>query len=564
MSSTSDRKGGGRTRSLPQVGDNGGTGAPAVTDVEVAGSFPSSTKVHREVDGLRVPFRRIQLAGGEPPFDVYDTAGPQNPRLEHGLPKLREPWIERRLAAGDTGNRTQMHYARRGIITEEMQFVALRENMDPEFVRDEIARGRAILPANINHPETEPMIIGKNFLVKINANIGNSAVSLLDRRGGRQAALGDQVGRRHGDGPVDRQAHPRDARVDHPQLAGADRHGADLPVPREGQRRSGRGPQHRHVPRDADRAGRAGRRLLHDPRRRAARATSRYTANRVTGIVSRGGSIMAKWCLAHHKENFLYTEFERICEVMKKYDVAFSLGDGLRPGSHRRRQRRAQFAELETLGELTDIAWKHDVQTMIEGPGHVPMHKIKENVELQLSVCKEAPFYTLGPLVTDIAPGYDHITTRDRRRDDRLVRHRDALLRDAEGAPRAARSRRRARRRHRLQDRRARGRPREGPSRARSSATTRCRKARFEFRWEDQFHLSLDPDTAKDFHDETLAGAGREGRALLLDVRAEVLLDEDHRRKSARVAESGRGGQERRVRRGRPELVRRKRRQPSN
>ena len=236
-----------------------------------------------------------------------------------------------------------------------------------------------------------------------------------------------------------------------------------------------------------------------------------YTANRVTGIVSRGGSIMAKWCLAHHKENFLYTEFERICEVMKKYDVAFSLGDGLRPGSIADANDRAQLAELETLGELTDIAWKHDVQTMIEGPGHVPMHKIKENVDLQLKICKEAPFYTLGPLVTDIAPGYDHITSAIGAA--MIGWFGTAMLcyvtpKEHLGLPEP---RRRQGRRDRLQDRGARGRPREGPPGRAASATTRCRKARFEFRWQDQFNLSLDPDTAKDFHDETLPAPGAKG-----------------------------------------------------
>jgi phosphomethylpyrimidine synthase len=489
-------------RSLPQAG------ADPVANLPAIDGFPASEKIYVEHGDLRVPVRRIHLDGGEPPFDVYDTSGPQGVDPHHGLPRLRKPWIDARAAAEPVGNRSQMHYARRGIVTPEMQFVAVRENVAPEFVRDEIARGRAILPANINHPESEPMIIGRNFLVKINANIGNSAVT---------STIGEEVDK----------------------LRWAVKWGADTvmdlstgelihetrewivrnsPVPigtvpiYQCLEKAGGDPEKLNIDmfietliEQAEQGVdyftiHAGVRLAYIP----------YTANRVTGIVSRGGSIMAKWCLAHHKENFLYTEFERICEVMKKYDVAFSLGDGLRPGSTADANDRAQLAELETLGELTDIAWKHDVQTMIEGPGHVGMHKIKENMDLQLKICKEAPFYTLGPLVTDIAPGYDHITSAIGaamigwfgtamlcyvtpkehlglpNRDDvkagviayKIAAHAADLAKGHPGA----------------QDR-----------------DNALSKARFEFRWKDQFHLSLDPDTAKDFHDETLPAAAAKG-----------------------------------------------------
>jgi phosphomethylpyrimidine synthase len=507
MSSTTDRKGG-RTRSLPQVGDNGASARPDPSDVEVAGSFPSSTTVHREVDGLRVPFRQIELSGGEPPFTVYDTAGPRNLDVERGLPPLRAPWIERRLAAGDTGNRTQMHYARRGIITEEMYFVALREAMDPVFVRDEVARGRAIIPSNIKHPESEPMIIGKNFKVKINANIGNSAVS---------SSIAEEV----------------------EKLSWATRWGADTvmdlstgndihetrewiirnaPVP------IGTVPIYQALEKVNGVAEDLNIDIFLETLIEQAEQGVDYftihagvllryiplTANRTTGIVSRGGSIIAKWCLTHHKENFLYTEFERICEVMKKYDVAFSLGDGLRPGCIADANDAAQFAELDTLGELTEIAWKHDVQVMIEGPGHVPMHKIKENVDRQMEVCHEAPFYTLGPLVTDIAPGYDHITSAIGAAI--IGWHGTAMLcyvtpKEHLGLPNK-------------EDVRdgviaykiaahaadlAKGHP---GAQQRDDALS---KARFEFRWEDQFNLSLDPDKAREFHDETLPAPAAKG-----------------------------------------------------
>ncbi len=489
-------------RSLPQV-----TKDP-VADLPVIDGFPASEKVYVEDGDLRVPVRRIHLSGGEPSFDVYDTSGPQGVDAHQGLPKLRKAWIDARMKDGDTGNRSQMHYARRGIITPEMKFVALRERMAPEFVRDEIARGRAILPANINHPESEPMIIGRNFLVKINANIGNSAVT---------STIGEEVDKL-------RWAVKWGADTVMDLSTGDNIHETREWIIRNSPVPIGTVPIYQcleKVKGDPDKLTidlfietlieqaeqgvdyftiHAGVRLPYIP----------YTANRVTGIVSRGGSIMAKWCLAHHKENFLYTEFERICEVMKKYDVAFSLGDGLRPGSTADANDRAQLAELETLGELTDIAWKHDVQTMIEGPGHVAMHKIRENMDLQLKLCKEAPFYTLGPLVTDIAPGYDHITSaigaamigwfgtamlcyvtpkehlglpnRDDVKDGVIAYKIAAHAADlAKGHPGA----------HERDD--------------------ALSKARFEFRWQDQFNLSLDPDTAKDFHDETLPAPGAKG-----------------------------------------------------
>jgi phosphomethylpyrimidine synthase len=476
-----------------------------VANLPVIEGFPASQKVYLEQAGLSVPVRRISLSGGEAPFDVYDTSGPQGHDPHHGLPKLRAPWIEARMKDGDSGNRSQMHYARRGIITQEMKFVALRESVTPEFVRDELARGRAILPANIHHPETEPMIIGTNFLVKINANIGNSAVS---------STIGEEVDKL-------RWAVKWGADTVMDLSTGENIHETrewiirNSPVPigtvpiYQCLEKAGGDPAKLNIDmfietliEQAEQGVdyftiHAGVRMAYIP----------LTANRVTGIVSRGGSIMAKWCLSHHKENFLYTEFERICEVMKKYDVAFSLGDGLRPGSTADANDRAQLGELETLGELTDIAWKHDIQTMIEGPGHVGMHKIKENVELQMKLCKEAPFYTLGPLVTDIAPGYDHITSAIGAamigwfgtamlcyvtpkehlglpdRDDvkagviayKIAAHAADLAKGHPGAN------------------------------LRDDALS---KARFEFRWKDQFHLSLDPDTALQFHDETLPADG--------------------------------------------------------
>jgi len=548
----------------------------ALTD-EVTRPFAQSRKVYMPGSrpDLRVPMREIALTdtpalfGAEknPAFYAYDTSGPYtDPEaridLLKGLPALRGRWIEER---GDSevlkepssefmrrreadpklahmrferqrpvrrakrgANVSQMHYAKKGIVTPEMEFIAIRENqriemlkdtgllkrhpgesfgarlprlITPEFVREEVAQGRAIIPCNLNHPESEPMVIGRNFLVKINANIGNSAVT---------SGIAEEV----------------------EKLVWATRWGADTlmdlstgkhihetrewiirnaPIP------IGTVPIYQALEKVDGKAEELSWEIFRDTLIEQAEQGVDYftihagvrlayvplTAKRVTGIVSRGGSILAKWCLAHHRENFLYTHFEDICEIMQAYDVAFSLGDGLRPGSIADANDEAQFAELDTLGELTQIAWKHDVQTMIEGPGHVPMQLIKENMERQLKVCQEAPFYTLGPLTTDIAPGYDHITSaigaamigwfgtamlcyvtpkehlglpdrqdvRDGIISYKIAAHAADLAKGHPGAQ------------------------------ARDNALS---KARFEFRWEDQFNLGLDPEKAKEFHDETL------------------------------------------------------------
>ena len=463
-------------------------------------SFPSSSKV--SVGELGVPMRRIEVSGDNPPVDVYDTTGPQGIDPRQGLPKRRADWIEgRRARAEADGNWTQMHFARAGIITEEMRFCAIRENVEAEFVRDEVARGRAIIPANIKHTELEPMIIGRNFLVKINANIGNSAVSSSieeeveklqwSTRWGADTVMDLSTGKQIHE---TREWIMRNAPVPigtvpiYQALEKVKGKAEDLNIDvflETLQEQAEQGVDYFTI--------HAGVLLRYVP----------LTARRVTGIVSRGGSIMAKWCLAHHRENFLYTEFERICELMKKYDVSFSLGDGLRPGCIADANDEAQFAELRTLGELTQIAWKHDVQVMIEGPGHVPMHKIEANMTEQLKHCHEAPFYTLGPLTTDIAPGYDHLTSAIGaamigsfgcamlcyvtpkehlglpNRDDvkagvityKIAAHAADLAKGHPGAQ------------------------------VRDDALS---KARFEFRWHDQFNLSLDPETAREFHDETL------------------------------------------------------------
>jgi phosphomethylpyrimidine synthase len=507
--------------SLPQTGD-------------FASVFPSSSKVY--VDGprgLRVPMREIALSGGEPPLRVYDTSGPQGHDVREGLPPLRRAWIEARgglveversrergpasadmppaLAARmrtslrGTGAITQLRYARRGVVTAEMEFIAIREGLDPEFVRAEVARGRAIIPANINHPELEPMIIGRHFLVKINANIGNSAVS---------SSIDDEV-----------------EKLRWATLWGADTvmdlsTGRDIHETREWILRNaavpiGTVPIYQALEKVGGRPEELTWEIYRDTLVEQAEQGVDYftvhagvllryipmTARRLTGIVSRGGSIMAKWCLAHHRENFTYTHFREICEIMRAYDISFSLGDGLRPGSIADANDEAQFAELRTQGELTRVAWEHDVQVMNEGPGHIPMHLIKENVEKQLEWCDEAPFYTLGPLTTDIAPGHDHITSAIGaamigwygtamlcyvtpkehlglpNRDDvkagviayKIAAHAADL---AKGHPRAQ---------------------------ARDDALS---KARFEFRWQDQFNLALDPVTARAFHDETLPAEG--------------------------------------------------------
>jgi phosphomethylpyrimidine synthase len=562
----------------------------ATADQAAIAPFPNSTKIH--VPGsrpdIRVPMRAIAQAdtpdsfGGEPnpPLYVYDTSGPYTDPaiaidIRAGLPTPRLPWIVER---GDTeqlagpssaygierlqdtrldslrfklaraprcavagANVTQMHYARRGIVTPEMEYVAIRENMrrkeylqeleasgdigrrtaaligrqhpgqsfgaaipaeiTPEFVRDEIARGRAIIPANINHPEVEPMIIGRNFLVKINANIGNSAVT---------SSIGEEVEKmtwaiRWGaDNVMDLSTgkHIHETREwiirNSPVPIGT------VPIYQALEKVNGKAEDltweiYRDTLIEQAEQGvdyftiHAGVRLAYVP----------MTASRLTGIVSRGGSIMAKWCLAHHEESFLYTHFEDICAIMKQHDVSFSLGDGLRPGSIYDANDEAQLAELKTLGELTQVAWRHDVQVMIEGPGHVPLHLIRENMDLQLEQCHEAPFYTLGPLTTDIAPGYDHITSgigaatigwygtamlcyvtpkehlglpgKDDVKDGIITYKIAAHAADlGKGHPGAQ---------------------------LRDNALS---KARFEFRWDDQFNLGLDPDKAREFHDETL------------------------------------------------------------
>ena len=554
---------------------------------EVREPFAKSRKVYVEGSrpDIRVPMREIiqtptQLHNevGEvanPPLTVYDTAGPYtDPDVQidllKGLAPLRATWIAERddteelkgptsifgriraaddktaalrfshirkpLRARKGANVSQMHYARQGIITPEMEFVAIRENIrvqelhdsyqaagylkrhagqsfgasipeviTPEFVRSEIARGRAIIPANINHPELEPMIIGRNFLVKINANIGNSAVSSSIAEEVEKMVWATRWG---GDTVMDLSTGKNIHETREWIIRNSPVPIGTVPIYQALEKVNGRAEDLTwEIFRDTliEQAEQgvdyftihAGVRLQYIP----------LTAERVTGIVSRGGSILAKWCLAHHQENFLYTHFEDICEIMKAYDVSFSLGDGLRPGSIADANDAAQFGELETLGELTQIAWKHDVQVMIEGPGHVPMHLIKENMEKQLKDCDEAPFYTLGPLTTDVAPGYDHITSGIGAAmigwfgtamlcyvtpkehlglpDKNDVRVGIVTYKIAAHAADLAK-----------------GHP---AAQVRDNALS---KARFEFRWEDQFNLGLDPEKAKEFHDETLPQEG--------------------------------------------------------
>ncbi len=485
-------------------------------DEEITRPFPNSKKIYIQGSrpDIRVPMREITLTPSKSApaksgsILVYDTSGPYTepdfkPDLTRGLPALRKNWIAERKLRGDQ-NFSQMHYARQEMITPEMEFIALRENVKPEFVRDEVARGRAIIPANINHPELEPMIIGRNFLVKINTNIGNSAITSSIYEEVEKLLWSTRWG---GDTLMDLSTGKNIHETREWIIRNSPVPIGTVPIYQALEKVNGKAEDlNWEVFRDTliEQAEQgvdyftihAGVRLAYVP----------LTAKRVTGIVSRGGSIMAKWCLAHHKENFLYTHFEEICEIMKAYDVSFSLGDGLRPGCIADANDEAQFAELKTLGELTEIAWKHDVQTMIEGPGHVPMHLIKENMEKQLEYCHEAPFYTLGPLTTDIAPGYDHITSAIGaamigwygtamlcyvtpkehlglpNRDDvkagiiayKIAAHAADLAKGHPGAQ--------------LRD-------------------DTLSKARFEFRWEDQFNLSLDPDTARSYHDATLPQA---------------------------------------------------------
>ncbi len=444
--------------------------------------------------------REICLGGGEASIRVYDTTGPQGCDARTGLPKPRSPWVARRVARGDA-NFSQMHCARQGEITEEMRFVALREGAPVEFVREELAAGRAIIPANIRHLELEPMIIGRKFLVKVNANIGNSALSSsIDEeveklqwatRWGADAVMDLSTG-----------ANIRETRAW--ILRNAAVPIGTVPIYECLEKAGGRIEDLtidlflETITEQAEQGVdyftiHAGLRLAHVP----------LTARRTAGIVSRGGSIMAKWCLSHHAENFLLTHFEAICEVAKKYDVAFSLGDGLRPGCLADANDAAQFAELDTLGELTKIAWKHDVQVMIEGPGHVPLDRIKENMDRQLAACHGAPFYTLGPVVTDIAPGYDHITSAIGAtmigwygtamlcyvtpKEHLGLPNRDDVKAGVIAYKIAA---------HAADV--AKGHP---GARLRDDAMAR---ARFAFRWEDQFNLSLDPPTACGYHDGAL------------------------------------------------------------
>jgi phosphomethylpyrimidine synthase len=556
----------------------------AKVDSAAVAPLPASRKIYVQGTraGIRVPMREIAQTdtpaamGAETnaPLAVYDTSGPYTDPavsidIRHGLPGLRAPWIDARndtvildaptsaygrarlddaaLAgmrfhlhrpprrAKSGANVTQMHYARRGVITPEMEFIAIRENqlreetlarmpesmrrqhagqsfgasisltITAEFVRDQVARGRAIIPNNINHPETEPMIIGRNFLVKINANIGNSAVS---------SSIGEEVEKmtwaiRWGADTVMDLSTGKNIHETREWII------RNSPVP------IGTVPIYQALEKVDGKAEELTWEIYRDTLIEQAEQGVDYftihagvllryvplTAKRMTGIVSRGGSIMAKWCLAHHRESFLYTRFAEICEIMKAYDVAFSLGDGLRPGSIHDANDEAQMGELATLGELTQIAWQHDVQVMIEGPGHVPMHLIKHNMDEQLRLCGEAPFYTLGPLTTDIAPGYDHITSAIGAAmigwygtamlcyvtpKEHLGLPNKADVKDGIMAYKLAA--------HAADL--AKGHP---GAQLRDNALS---KARFEFRWEDQFNLGLDPDKAREFHDETLPQHG--------------------------------------------------------
>ena len=518
--------------------------------------LPGSQKIYKagmQFKAICVPFRRVQLMPQSnqhqdisiaDSFELYDTSGPYTDpqasiNIHRGLPALRSLWIRDRqdveeyaesrseylkdyqrrhsqstmtfsgrrnfLKAKNGRSVTQMHYAQRGIITEEMEFVAVREQCTPEFVRQEVARGRAIIPANINHRELEPMIIGRNFLVKINANIGNSIVSSSVSQEVEKMIWAIRWG---GDTVMD-------------LSTGRDIHEIREWIIRNSPVPIGTVPIYQALEKVDGKAEELTWENYRDTLIEQAEQGVDYftvhagvllryiplTAKRLTGIVSRGGSIMAKWCLAHHKESFLYTHFEEICEIMNQYDVSFSLGDGLRPGCIADANDDAQFAELETLGELTKIAWKHEIQTMIEGPGHVPMHLIKTNMLKQLEVCQEAPFYTLGPLTTDVAPGYDHVTSAIGAA--MIGWMGTAMLcyvtpKEHLGLPN----------KHDVKEGIiaykiaahaadvAKGHP---FAQAWDDALS---KARFEFRWRDQFHLSLDPETAEKFHDETLPAEG--------------------------------------------------------
>jgi phosphomethylpyrimidine synthase len=458
-----------------------------------------STRTRITKSELQVPFVEVSLSNGER-LELYDTEGPEGYPTSTGLPKRRQAWVDKREQRGDTCF-TQLHYARQKIITPEMDFVAIRENVTPEFVRSEIESGRAIIPANKRHVELEPMIIGRNFLCKVNANIGNSAV---------HSSIDDEVEKMRwsvrwgADTLMDLSTGARITETREWIIRNCPVPVGTVPIYEALERVNGQ-PEKLDIELFLDVLAEqaeqgvdyftihSGVRLPYIP----------MTARRTTGIVSRGGSIMAKWCLSHHKENFLYTEFDRICDLLRKYDVSFSLGDGLRPGCLADANDQAQFAELETLGELTHHAWSRDCQVMIEGPGHVPLNKIDENMEKQLRICKEAPFYTLGPLVIDISPGYDHIASAIGAavigsqgcamlcyvtpKEHLGLPNKEDVKQGLMAYKIAAHAANVAKGHPGAQDR--------------DDALSR---ARFEFRWEDQFNLALDPDTARQYHDETL------------------------------------------------------------
>ena len=477
-------------------------------------NFPKSRKVYvagKLHPDIRVPFREISLSptvshtGGveaNPPVRVYDTSGPVHSDFKAGLPKLRQSWIAARGAGKIV---TQLHYARQGVITPEMEFIAIREGLEPEFVRSEVARGRAIIPVNIKHPESEPMIIGRNFLVKINANIGNSVVasSIAEEVETMQWSI-----RWGADTVMDLSTGPKIHETREWIIRNSPVPIGTVPIYQALEKVDGKAEEltweiYRQTLLEQCEQGvdyftvHAGVLLRYVP----------MTAKRKTGIVSRGGAILAKWCLAHHQENFLYTHWDEICEIMAAYDVAFSIGDGLRPGCIADANDEAQFGELFTQGELTTRAWSYGVQVMNEGPGHVPMHLIKENMEKQLEWCHEAPFYTLGPLTTDIAPGYDHITSAIGAAMIGwygcamlcYVTPKEHLgLPDKEDVRQGVIAYKIAAHAADL----AKGHP---GAQFRDDALS---KARFEFRWEDQFNLALDPDIAREFHDATLPADG--------------------------------------------------------
>ncbi|OLT48031.1 phosphomethylpyrimidine synthase [Saccharomonospora sp. CUA-673] len=469
-----------------------------VSDQVTTGPIEGSAKTYIPTEsGLSVPVRRISLTNGEH-FDVYDTSGPYtDPEAEidvhSGLYPLRRGWASE--------HRTQLEWARDGVTTREMEYIATREGVTPEFVRAEVAAGRAVIPVNRNHPEAEPMIIGKNFLVKVNANLGNSAVTSSVAEEVEKMVWATRWG---ADTVMDLSTGKRIHETREWILRNSPVPIGTVPIYQALEKVDGEPEKltwelYRDTVIEQAEQGvdymtvHAGVLLRYVP----------LTAQRVTGIVSRGGSIMAAWCLAHHRESFLYTHYSELCEILRAYDITFSLGDGLRPGSIADANDRAQFAELETLGELTHIARDHGVQVMIEGPGHVPMHKIKENVELEEKLCGEAPFYTLGPLTTDIAPAYDHITSAIGAAE--IGRHGTAMLcyvtpkehlglPDRDDVKTGVITYKIAAHAADL----AKGHPR---AQERDDALS---KARFEFRWIDQFNLSLDPDTARAYHDATL------------------------------------------------------------